>query len=116
MIDPATIPPMPEKSYELWAAIWAALPEPIRAAALAACVALLRVVYDDKEPRWVRRILESALCGAIALGVAHLTEALGMPTGWATFLGGAVGLFGADQVRDWGRRIALKRLDDTVAK
>jgi len=39
-----------------------------------------------------------------------------MPTGWGTFLGGAVGLFGADQVRDWGRRIALKRLDDTVAK
>lgn len=116
MIDLETILSMPEKTTELWAAIWAALPEPVRAAFLAACVALLRVVYDDKEPRWVRRILECALCGAIALGVAHLTEALGMLAGWATFLGGAVGLFGADQVRDWGRRVALKRIDDTAGK
>ena len=29
---------MPEKNPELWASIWAALPEPVRAAFLAACV------------------------------------------------------------------------------
>lgn len=106
----ATPPTMPEKSPDLWITLWGALPEPIKAAVLAASVALLRVFYDDKEPRWLRRILESALCGAIALGVAHLTAALGLPAGWATFLGGAVGLFGADQVRDWGKRLAAARI------
>jgi lambda family phage holin len=86
------------------------LPEPIRAALLAALVALLRILHDGKEPRWVRRILEAALCGAIALGVAGLIEALGMSSGWATFLGASVGLFGADQVREWGRRLAEQRV------
>lgn len=86
------------------------IPEPVRAAILAAFVALLRVLYDGKEPRWARRFLEAMLCGAIALGIANLVEALGMPPGWSTFMGGAVGLFGADQVREWGRRLAETRV------
>lgn len=86
------------------------LPEPIRAALLGALVALLRIIYDGREPRWVRRVLEAALCGAIALAVAHLCHALGLGDGWGTFLGASVGLFGADQVREWGRRIADARV------
>lgn len=77
---------------------------------LAAIVALLRILYDGKEPRWTRRLLESALCGAIALAISHLIQALGMSAGWATFLGAAVGLFGADQVREWGRKLADARV------
>lgn len=86
------------------------LPEPIRAAVLAAVVAMLRILYDGREPQWIRRLLESALCGAIALGVAHLVDALGMTQGWATFLGASVGLYGADQVRTWGRTVVEKRI------
>ena len=86
------------------------IPESFRAALLAGVVAFLRIIYDGNESRWVRRILEAALCGAIALGVAHLVEALGMSSGWATFLGAAIGLFGADQVREWGRLIAERRV------
>ncbi len=86
------------------------LPEPIRAAALAAVVAMLRIMYDGREPRWIRRLLESALCGAIALGVAHLVDALGMTQGWPTFLGASVGLYGADQVRTWGRAVAERKI------
>jgi lambda family phage holin len=86
------------------------LPEPFRAALLAMIVALMRILYDGKEPRWTRRLLESALCGAIALAISHLIQALGMSAGWATFLGAAVGLFGADQVREWGRKLADARV------
>ena len=57
-----------------------------------------RVVAGDKDFR------------ARAAGVAHLVEALGMTQGWATFLGASIGLFGADQVREWGRRIAERRV------
>lgn len=102
---------MPEKDPALWAASWNALPEPIKGAVLGTAVAFLRVMYDDKEPRLVRRLLESALCGAIALCVSGIAEAAGMPPGTATFAGGAVGLFGADQVRIWARAIARRRLD-----
>lgn len=86
------------------------IPEPFRAAILAAIVALLRILYDGKEPRWTRRALEAALCGAIALAISNLIQALGMSPGWATFLGAAVGLFGADQVREWGRKLADARV------
>lgn len=100
---------MPDKDPANWLSALS-LSDPVKAAVLAACVALLRILYDAKEPRWLRRILEAALCGAIALAIAHLTTAVGLPAGWATFLGGAVGLFGADQVREWGRRLAAARL------
>lgn len=86
------------------------IPEPVRASLLAAFVAFLRILYDGKEPRWTRRFLEATLCGAIALGISHLVVAIGLSSGWSTFLGGAVGLFGADQVREWGRRIAESRV------
>ncbi len=86
------------------------LPEPFRASALAAMVAFVRVMYDGKEPRLMRRVLESVLCGLIALSIAYMIEALGMSGNWATFIGGAVGLFGADQVREWGRKFAEKKM------
>ena len=86
------------------------LPEPFRASALAAMVAFVRVMYDGKEPRLMRRVLESVLCGLIALSIAYMIEALGMSGNWATFIGGAVGLFGADQVRSWGRKFAEKKM------
>lgn len=86
------------------------LPEPFRAYALAAMVAFVRVMYDGKEPRLMRRVLESVLCGLIALSIAYMIEALGMSGNWATFIGGCVGLFGADQVRSWGRKFAEKKM------
>ena len=98
---------MPEKNFMEYLNM---VPEPIRAALLASLIAIMRILYDGREPRWARRCLEAILCGAIALGISHLIEALGMPPGWATFLGGAIGLFGADQVREWGRRLAESRI------
>ncbi len=97
---------MPEKDPFTWAILWTAIPEPIKAAIIGAAIAFLRIMYDGREPRIVRRLLESALCGAIALCVAYLIEAVGLESGWAVFLGGAVGLIGADQVREWARRFA----------
>lgn len=103
---------MPEKDPSIYAALaafWTLVIEPVKAAVLASIIALLRVMYDGKEPRMVRRMLESALCGTIALGVAYGVGALGWPSGVGTFLGAAIGLFGADQVRAWGRSLADQR-------
>ena len=86
------------------------LPEPFRASALAAMVAFVRVMYDGKAPSLMRRVLAAVLCGLIALSIACMVEASGMSGNWATFIGGAVGLFGADQVRAWGRRFAEKKM------
>lgn len=101
---------MPEKDPFTWMALFNSLPEPVKASLIAALIAFLRIFYDNKEPRYVRRFLEAALCGAIALCVAYLIKAIGLPEGWSTFLGGAVGLVGADQVREWARRVGEKHV------
>lgn len=95
---------MPHHTLTYLHAIWDALPEPVKAAILGALIALLRVMYDDREPRLIRRLLEAALCGAIAFGVGSGAEAMGTQPGLAMFLGGAIGLLGADKVRELGRR------------
>ena len=95
---------MPHNTISFLQALWDATPEPIKAAILGALIALLRVMYDDREPRRVRRLLEAALCGTIAFGVGSGAEAIGAQQGVATFLGGAIGLLGADKVRECGRK------------
>lgn len=100
---------MPEKDI---AGLWAILPEPVRAALIGALVAFLRVMYDNREPSILRRLLECALCGSIALCVAYLARAFGVGGDLSTFAGGAIGLVGADTVREWGRRIAERRVRD----
>ncbi|KON79409.1 phage holin, lambda family [Azoarcus sp. PA01] len=103
---------MPDKYLSLWAALWDALPDPIRAAIVGAAVALIRVMYDGREPSIVRRLLECTLCGAIALSIASLAEALGIQGDYSTFAGGAIGLLGADTVRAWATRIGEQRIKD----
>lgn len=98
-------------TYSLLAELWDGLGEPIKAAVISAVIAFLRILYDGREPRMIRRFLEAALCGSIALGVASGIEAMGWPQGLATFTGAFIGLFGADQVRAWGRTIAQRKVD-----
>lgn len=100
---------MPEKDPHTLFALWAALPEPVRATVMSICIAMLRILYDGKEPRYVRRVLESLLCGAITFGASSGLHAMGAEPGWGVFIGGAVGLLGADKVREIGRRYANRR-------
>lgn len=102
---------MPDKTISLWLQIWDSLPEPIRGAVIAFFIALLRVFYDGQEPRIVRRVLEACLCGAIAYGVGSGAEALGLKPGMATFAGGAIGLFGADWVRNQAQAFARRKIE-----
>lgn len=93
-------------------AVWSALPEPFKAAVLATLIAVLRILYDGREPRFIRRAMEACLCGAIAFGLATGLEAMKVPSGMATFIGAAIGLLGADKVREFAQRYVTKRMDD----
>jgi lambda family phage holin len=91
--------------------VWDMLPEPFKAAVLATLIAVLRVVYDGKEPRFLRRAMEACLCGAIAFGLATGLEAMEVPSGMATFIGGAIGLLGADKVREFAQRYVTAKVE-----
>lgn len=94
--------------------VWEALPQPVKAGSMAFTIALLRIIYDNKESRAARIVLESALCGAIALATSTLLEAIGLAPGYSTFAGGAIGLVGADQVRAWAKKFAAIQLGNAV--
>jgi lambda family phage holin len=102
---------MPEKDPLTWTALLSALPDTVHAALVGSTVAFLRVMYDDREPSIVRRMFECALCGAISMCIASLAEAAGLSGNYSAFIGGSVGLLGADQVRTWARKLAQRRFD-----
>lgn len=106
---------MPEKDPTLWQFLLG-IPEPIKAMIAGFAVAFLRVMYDDREPRMVRRLLEAALCGVIALCVATLAEAIGLDSRVSTFAGGAIGLIGADQVREWAQKFGARHIEGGVCE
>lgn len=108
---PSPEAPMPFRDPAAWQQLFDSLPEPVRAAILSVLVAWLRIMYDDREPRMLRRALEAALCGAITLGIGSGAEALGAGAGMAMFIGGTIGLYGADAVREVGKRYLRRRLD-----
>lgn len=103
---------MPDKDPSNLFALWASMPEPVRAAVMSVGIAMLRIMYDGREPRIVRRILEALLCGAITFGASSGLQAIGAAPGWGVFVGGAVGLLGADKVRELGRRYANRRVEE----
>lgn len=102
---------MPEKDPNAWALAWQMIPEPLKAAILSAGIALLRIMYDGKEPRPIRVLLECAFCGGISLAVFYGVEAISLPPEMGVFFGGAIGLVGADQVRTWARAVAQRRIE-----
>lgn len=102
---------MPEKNPSSWIAVWDALPEPVRAAIIGAIVSFFRVMYDDKEPRWLRRAFEVALCAALGFTVSYAVTAMGFSSGWGGAAAGVIGVYGVEQVRSWGRALAQKRID-----
>lgn len=102
---------MPEKDPSNWIGLWSALPEAFRAALLSAVIAWLRIMYDGKESRWVRRLLEAMLCGGVTLACASAISAMGLNPDWAVFVGGAIGGLGIEPVRQLALRFAARKAD-----
>lgn len=104
------MPKMPEKSPDLWAALfaWLAMHQPqIYAGLTAVATAFVRVVYGGGGHR--QMLLEGALCGLIAVSLVPLLEYLSMPANLATFAGCMVGFMGTEKLRDWAGRFGDRK-------
>lgn len=91
----------PEKDPTFWVMLAASLRDHGLAATLAAVLSYLRILYDDKEHRWERRLIESALGGVLTFLVGVGAEQFGMGGGFSYAVAGSVGVLGVDQVRKW---------------
>jgi lambda family phage holin len=101
----------PEKDPNFWVMLAAALRDHGLPAALATILSYLRILYDDKEPRWDRRLLEAALGGVLVFMVGIGAEKFGMTGGYAYAVAGFVGVLGVEQVRQLGRQWASRKVD-----
>ena len=95
---------MPWKDHESWACA------EILAPALSFIMAFIRVLYENNEPSWIRRLLESFICGLITLSCGFAVDAIGVSSDWKYVIGGAVGYFGTDYVKILAQRFFNEKI------
>lgn len=104
---------MPEKDPNIWAGIWQAISASaaIKGAIMASIIAVLRVLYDGKETHWTRVVLESLICGLLALSASQLVHWFGVPDQVSVAAGGAIGFLGVTTIRECLVKWVGKRAD-----
>lgn len=86
------------------------LPPAVAGVLMSIFISILRVIYDEDETRWMRTILEAALCGALTLTINSGVVAMGFGMNWAIFIGGTVGYFGSQKVRCWALKLVNRKM------
>lgn len=102
---------MPEKDLSFWSVVILAMRDHGLAVALAFALSYVRILYDAKEPRPVRQIIEALLGAIITLVVGISCKKFGLSSGWSFFAAGFVGILGVEQVRQMGRKWAERKAD-----
>ena len=103
---------MPTKDPNLWAILLAFYHQhtnAINSFVMAFFIALFRIWYVGKERKKLRVLVESTLCGLIAVASESVFDYLQMPIKLSVALGAIVALFGIDKVREMALRYALKK-------
>lgn len=83
----------------------------VQGAIMATTIATLRILYDAKNTKPFRIMLEALICGALALCISSLIEIFHLPSSAATTIGGAIGFIGVNTLRDFILRSINKRID-----
>ncbi len=105
------MPHMPEKDPSFWVLVLLALKENGLAMILAFVLTWLRVQYDGTEASHSRKFLEALLGGVIVMVVGLVVKELGLSIAWSFAASGFIGVLGVDQVRQFGRRWAERKVD-----
>lgn len=102
---------MPDRP-ETWAWLSAWLQENfpvLYAAMLAAAIAAARLLHGGST--WRRIGLEALICGLITLAASHGLALFGIPVSAAPLFGGAIGLIGAEGIREGLKRFYNRKAD-----
>mgnify|MGYP006381702867 CR=1 FL=1 len=105
---------MLDKDPTFWAEGWSfvtSLSAATKGAIMAFFIAYLRVMYDGKETHTVRTLLEALLCGALSLCATSVIKWLNMPQDMAIAIGGAIGFFGVNTLREKILRFIDRKAD-----
>lgn len=105
---------MPNKDPSFLQMLYLAISESqtLQGAIMAFIIAMLRTLYDEKNPKFLRIVLESLICGTLSLCFTSLIEFFHLPNSAAITLGGAIGFIGVNQLRE----LILKSLHNRINK
>lgn len=114
----ASAAPMSEKDPSSWQMVFMLFSPELKAALFAVGMAFLRILYENKDGKWLRKILEALMCGGLTYTAASLLSWFEVQPGVAIGMGGVIGMFGADYTREKAKRIFEKRIaaDDITTK
>lgn len=102
---------MPDKP-DTWARIYTALSDPLwQGVIMAAVISLLRVLYDARETKPWRILLESLICGCLSLVASIVIEWMEWPPSASIVAGGAIGFLGVTAVRELILRVINRKAD-----
>lgn len=92
-------------------ATWAAVREHLFAGGLGFLLSWMRIRWEGKETSVKRQLLEAALGGVLVFLVGMASQKFGLSGGWSYAVAGSVGVFGVEQVRQFGRKWAEKKVE-----
>lgn len=101
---------MPEKSPDVWAAVFAWISQVaphLYAPAMSVTIAVLRVIYGGGSKR--QMALEGSLCGLVTLAIKPALIWVGLPPDMAVFIGALVGFIGVEKLRDLAVRFGERK-------
>lgn len=102
----------PDNDPSAWAEIWRALSSPTwQGAIMAVSISVLRVLYDARETRKLRVILEALICGGLSLSASSIIEWMAWPSSLSVGAGGAIGFIGVSAIRELIVRLLGRKVD-----
>lgn len=72
-------------------------------------IAILRILYDAKETRKVRMLLEGLICGGLTLCASYSLEWIGVAQSLSVTIGGAIGFVGVTKIREFAFRYFTRK-------
>jgi lambda family phage holin len=98
----------PTSDPSVIAQFWASLPEPLKAAVMNVALSTV-MAFRNKERTFWTALLEVSGGGIITFMAGSAVEAFGLSNGWCFAIGGAVAVFGIDQVKAFAAKFADKK-------
>jgi len=102
---------MPEKDPHSWQIVFGLFSPELKAAFFSIFMAYLRILYENKEQKRLRKLLESLMCGGLTYAAASGLTYFSLPPGVSLFVGGMISLMGVDYVREKAKSIFDKRVE-----
>jgi len=101
----------PTSDPSVIAQFWDSLPEPLKAAVMNVALSTV-MAFRNKERTFWTAFLEVTGGGLITFMAGSAVEAFGLSNGWCFAIGGAIAVFGIDQVKAFASKFAEKKVSE----